>query len=83
VPATKAYDVYVRWTQHVNRSTAVPISVKHAAGTSTRTFNEKAGGATWVLHGRYTFAAGTVGYVEVSAAGGQAAADAVRLVPTP
>ena len=83
IPAVKAYDVYVRWTQHFNRSTAVPIAVKHAAGTSTRAFNEKSSGAVWVLHGRYTFNAGTGGYVQVSGAAGQAAADAVRMVPVP
>jgi len=37
----------------------VPIAVKHAAGTTARTFNEQTGGATWVLHGRYTLGAGT------------------------
>jgi hypothetical protein len=83
ITATRAYDVYVRWTQHVNRSTAVPISVTHAGGTTTRTFNEQTGGATWVLHGRYTFNAGTGGFVQVNDSAGQAAADAVRFVPVP
>ncbi|HXH07940.1 MAG TPA: S8 family serine peptidase [Vicinamibacterales bacterium] len=77
------YDVYVWWTQHSNRSTTVPISVTHAGGTTTRTFNQRTGGGQWVLHGRYTFNAGTGGYVQVSDANGQAAADAVRFVPVP
>jgi PKD repeat protein len=81
ISAAGAYDVYVRWTQHPNRSTAVPIAVTHAGGTTTRTFNEQSGGSTWVLHGRYSFNAGSAGYVEVSDTNGQAAADVVRFVP--
>jgi hypothetical protein len=36
-----------------------------------------------VLHGRYSFTAGTAGYVQTTDASGQAAADAVRFVPAP
>ncbi|MBI3106688.1 MAG: hypothetical protein HYY95_14160, partial [Candidatus Rokubacteria bacterium] len=78
IPAAGSYDVYVWWTVHVNRSTAVPITVVHAGGTTTRTFNEQVSGGQWVLHGRYSFNAGTGGYVQVSDSAGQAAADAVR-----
>jgi len=79
--AANTYDVYVWWSTHVNRSSAVPVTVVHAAGSTTQTFNEQAGGGRWVLHGRYSFNAGTAGYVQVSSANGQAAADAVRWVP--
>ena len=81
VPADGSYDVYVWWSSHANRSTTVPLTVLHSGGPTTRTFNERAGGGQWVLHGRYAFTAGTAGYVEVSAVNGQAAADAVRFVP--
>jgi hypothetical protein len=81
IPAAGLRDVYVWWTSHSNRSTAVPISVTHAAGTAARTFNQRSGGGQWVLHGRYSFGAGTGGHVEISDANGQAAADAVRFVP--
>jgi hypothetical protein len=77
------YDVYVWWTGSPNRSTSVPITVVYAGGTNTRLFNERTGGGQWVLHGRYTFNAGTTGYVETSDANGSAGADAVRLVPAP
>ena len=80
---TCAYKVYVWWTTHANRSTAVPISVTHSAGTTTRTFNQQTAGGQWVLHGTYTFAPGASGIVQVSDANGQAAADTVRLVPAP
>jgi hypothetical protein len=59
----------------------VPITVVYAGGSNTRVFNERAGGGQWVLHGRYTFNAGTTGYVETSDANGSAGADAVRLAP--
>jgi hypothetical protein len=36
-----------------------------------------------VLHGQYTFGAGTGGFVQVTDASGQAAADAVRWVRVP
>lgn len=83
IPATQAYDVYVRWTAHPNRSTNVPIRVVHAGGTTIRRFNQRKNGGTWVLHGRYTFTAGTAGSVRVSDRNGQASADAVRWVPAP
>jgi hypothetical protein len=81
IPTARVYAVYVWWTTHVNRSTAVPISVVHAGGTTTKSFNEQVGGGQWVLHGQYTFNAGTGGYVQVTDSAGQAAADAVRFVP--
>ncbi len=77
------YDVFVWWSSHANRSATTPISVIHSGGTSTKNFNQQAGGGQWVLHGRYRFNAGTTGYVEVSDVNGQAAADAVRFVPIP
>ena len=83
IAAVRSYDVYVWWTTHANRSASVPISVTHAGGTTTRTFDERTGGGQWVLHGRYSFTAGTAGYVQTTDASGQAAADAVRFVPAP
>jgi hyaluronate lyase len=81
ITAAAAYDVYVRWTTHVNRSTSVPISVTSPSGTVTQIYNEQVGGGVWTLHGRYDFIAGTTGYVEVTDVNGQANADAVRFVP--
>jgi hypothetical protein len=75
------YDVYVWWAAARNRSTSAPFTVVSASGTTTLTFNERTGGGQWVLHGRYTFNAGTSGYIETSDANGSAGADAVRLVP--
>jgi hypothetical protein len=83
IPATRAYDVYVWWANGTNRSTTAPFIVNHAGGSTTKTFNERTGGGQWVVHGRYTFNAGTSGYVQTSDVNGQAGADAVRFVPVP
>jgi Divergent InlB B-repeat domain len=76
-----AYDVYVWIPTDSVRSRAVPILVSHAKGMTTRLFDERRATGTWVFHGRYSFGAGTSGYVQTSDIFGQAAADAVRLVP--
>ena len=73
--------MYVWWTSHPNRSTNVPINVVHNSGAVSKSFNQRTGGGQWVLHGRYAFNVGKSGYVEVTDSTGQAAADAVRLVP--
>jgi carboxypeptidase T len=78
-----SYDVYVWWSTHVNRASNVPITVTSSSAPVTQTFNERSGGGAWVLHGRYNFAAGAAGYVEVKASNGQAAADAVKFVAVP
>jgi len=81
IPATGTYDVYVWIPKYNTHSSKVPILVAHAAGTTSRTFSEQKAPGGWVLHGRYSFNAGTAGYVQASDANGTALADAVRLVP--
>jgi hypothetical protein len=81
IPAAGAYDVYVWYSTRTTRSATVPITVVSAGGQTSRLFDERTGGGRWILHGRYTFNAGTTGYVEASGANGNASADAVRLVP--
>jgi hypothetical protein len=81
IPAAGAYDVYVWYTASTARSANVPYTVVHANGSTTRTFNQQTGGGAWVLHGRYTFTAGTAGSVRVSDTNGLAGADAARFVP--
>ena len=81
LPATGTYDVYVWYTASTARSMNVAYTVVHANGATTRTFNQQTGGGAWVLHGRYTFNAGTAGSVRVNDANGRAGADAARFVP--
>jgi hypothetical protein len=80
IPSAGTYDVYVRWTSSTSRSAAAPFYVRHASGTTSRSFDERAGGGNWVLHGRYSFNVGTGGYVETASVNGQVSADAVRFV---
>jgi hypothetical protein len=81
IPVTGTYDVYAWIPKNGAHSTSVPILVAHASGTTTRIFNERKAPGSWVLHGRYTFTAGTVGYVQTSGENGTAIADAVRFAP--
>ena len=81
IPAAGAFDVYVRWTSATSRATAVPFRIVHSGGTTTKSFNQQTGGGAWVLHGRYSFSAGKLGYAETNDLGGQASADALRFVP--
>ena len=83
IPTAGQYDVFVWWPNDLNRSTTVPYTVHHASGNTVKTFNQRTGGDTWVLHGRYALAAGTSNYVEVSNANGIAGADAVSFRPVP
>jgi hypothetical protein len=83
IPSAGTYDVYVWWTVSTGRSTTVPFTVSHAAGSTTMSFNQRVSGGQWVLHGRYTFNAGTGGFVQTTDQNGQASADAVRFVPAP
>jgi hypothetical protein len=84
IPTAGAWDVYVWWGAQPFQSTSAPVTVVSASGTVTQTFNEQTGGGQWVLHGRYTFSAGTAGYVKVTNNGsGHVGADAVRFVLAP
>ena len=86
VPTTGVYDVYVWVTASAYLSSSVPFAIVHGEGTTKRTVDQRTGTGRWVRLGRYSFDAGTTGYVEASfdhttGATGTAAADAIRLVP--
>jgi hypothetical protein len=81
IAVTGTYDVYVWIPRYNPQATSVPILVAYASGTTTRLFNERKAPGSWVLHGRYTFNAGTAGYVQTSGQNGTALADAVLFRP--
>jgi hypothetical protein len=83
IPTTRTYAVYVWWTSDSTRSDAVTYTVKHVNGQDTLTANQQVGGSQWQPLGTFTFATGSVGFVEVTDAGGfgTVSADAVRFVP--
>jgi len=83
VPVQGNYDVFVRWTADPNRSSRVPIVVRHASGEARKEFNQQTAGGQWVLHGRYQFRPGTDVFVVLSNANGPAVADAVQFVFVP
>lgn len=83
--ASCKYQVYVRWTSHANRTTAASYTVSgQSGGAVTRRFDQRGGGAQWILHGTYTFPTGTQGTVRlVEGPSGYTVADAVRFVLVP
>lgn len=63
LPAAGAYQVYLRWPQHANRSTAVPVSVQYRGGVLTTNVNQRQNGGSWNLLGSFPFAADTNGFL--------------------
>lgn len=55
------YQVLLRWAQHANRSTAVPVRINYQGGSFVTNVNQRQGGAAWNLLGSFPFAAGTNG----------------------
>jgi hypothetical protein len=84
IPAAGRYDVYLRWTSGPTRASNVPVDVAFAGGTDRLEVDQRTNGGTWVLLGRYTFAAGNSGSILISnaATDGHVVADAVRFVPS-
>ena len=82
LPTAGSWDVYLWWKAQSFQSTSAQVTVVHANGAVTRSFDQNTGGGQWVLHGRYSFNAGAAGYVEVNnLSSGHVSADAVRFVP--
>jgi hypothetical protein len=57
------YEVLLWWTTWPSRPTAAPVTIAHAAGTSTATVNQMVNGGRWNLIGTYDF--GSTGKVTV------------------
>jgi len=93
-PAAGHYDVLVAWQPHENRGQAVPVTVETHAGRTTTRLNQRQP-AEIVFDRRLGLGLGPVGRLELGkgelvtvvigteAAGGNAHADAVLLVPAP
>ena len=52
------YNVYMRWTSGTNRASAAKVTVNTAIGQYTVYVNQRSGGGTWYLLGRYYFTRG-------------------------
>ena len=82
VPASREYEVSVRYAAHEDRGSDVPYTVRHEDGTTTVRVDQRRDGGTWVPIGRFPFVAGNRGAIELGDdAGGVVIADAVRLTP--
>ena len=86
-PKSGYYNVYMRWTAGANRASAAKVTIQTSSGLFARAVNQRVGGGTWYLLGRYYFTAGYrtgAGSVCILATGanGYVVADAVKFVPT-
>lgn len=78
------YDVYVMHCSGADRTTAAQFTVAYDGGSQTLGIDQTANGGTWQLLGRWPFAEGNAGYVQVSNStadpGKVVVADAVKFV---
>lgn len=78
------YDVYVMHCAGPDRTTGAPFTVVYDGGSETFHIDQTTNGGTWQLLGRWPFAIGNSGYVQVGSAtadpGKVVVADAVRFV---
>jgi hypothetical protein len=80
------YEVRVSYTSNPNRATNVPVTIRHADGTTSRTVNQKSkpdAADGFMRVGTYRFTADAESYVEISNAetDGHVIVDAVQLLP--
>ena len=75
------YEVLLWWTTWPSRSTAVPISITHANGTSTVNVNQQANGGRWNLLGTYDFSSTAKVVITSKGNGASTCADALCLNP--
>lgn len=61
LPAAGNYQVFLRWAQHANRSTTVPVRINYQGGSFLTNVNQRQGGGAWNLLGSFPFAAGSSG----------------------
>jgi hypothetical protein len=86
LPAAGRYEVRLFCSPHFNRATNVPVTIRHADGTTTVRVDQKQGPTNeqgCVLLGTYRFAAGEPACVVISNQGtdGHVIADAVQFLP--
>jgi lysophospholipase L1-like esterase len=79
LPTTNSYQVFLRWSAHVNRATTIPVSVHYSGGVFSTNLNQRINGDAWNLLGSFPFIAGTNGNLLIetgSATNGYVVADA-------
>jgi len=80
LPQAGEYEVAVHYVSGTNRATDAPFTVHHAGGSVTVPVNQQINNSTWVRLGRFSFDAGSGGYVKLSNTAGPTVviADAAR-----
>jgi hypothetical protein len=78
LPTPGSYEVFVWWTAWPSRITAVPYTVRHVFGSTSLSFDQRAGGGQWHSLGVFSF--DRRAQVSVRSLGeGSTCADAVRI----
>jgi len=81
IPQSGTYEVFVRYPQVSGAATDAKFTIENAAGSTTKTVNQSAGGGTWVSLGSYAFNEGATKKITLSdQASGTVVADAIKLV---
>jgi hypothetical protein len=89
IPVAGRYEVRVAYTPYPNRATNVPVTIRHAQGTSTVHLNQQKtppkSHAPFSAVGVYEFKAGTDGVIEISNQGadGHVVIDGIQLIRRP
>jgi hypothetical protein len=80
LPRDGLYKVYGWWPSGKDFATHVPLTIRHAEGTSTLALNQRETGGNWVLLGSYRFPKGFGGSLTLTndQADGLVAADAFK-----
>lgn len=86
LPITKAgkYELRMSYTPNGNRASNVPVAIRHAAGESTLTINQKKTPpieGMWVSLGQYELDADSTVTIENKGADGHVIADAIQALP--
>lgn len=77
------YTVQLRWTQHTNRASNVPVTITYAGGATTLVINQRSNGGVWFALGTFPFEpnSGHGLMIETTGTDGYVIADAVQWTP--
>jgi len=83
LPSAGSYEVFLRWTEHVNRAANAPVRIGYEGGAAYTTVDQTTGGGQWVSLGVYPYLAGAGPglTLDTTNANGYVVADAALWVP--
>lgn len=85
IPTTGQYDVYEFHPAGLNRSSSAQHIISYSGGSQTISVNQQTNGGKWNFLGRFSFAQGSGGYVQITNYGSSSyvvMADAIKFVPS-